>query len=81
MSKNQNQNSVQDRVAAEVGDKDLITMYQLANMASNILGIRVREQQFYNYRKNNLIKGLIDGRLTNEGAIEFLTKFCGKRVS
>ena len=57
-----------------------VTMYRLSTIASELTGKRVREQQFYNYRKNGLIKGTVDGKLTKADATTFLTKFVGKRI-
>lgn len=76
----QNQ-ELQDRVEKAVQGKGALTMYQLANIASDLIGDRVREQQMYNYRKNGLIKGLVDGKAPEAVAIEFLVKFVGKRTS
>ena len=56
------------------------TMYQLAGLASKLVGRYVREQQFYNYRRNGMIKGLVEGRLPKEATVEFLTKFVERQT-
>ena len=57
-----------------------LSMYMLSKVASQLLGRHVREQQFYNYRHNGMMKNLVDGRMTKEDAKAFLTKFCSKRI-
>jgi hypothetical protein len=61
-----------------VGELDELTMYRLAAVLSEALGRRVREQQMYNYRKNGLIKGLVDGKASREVAIAFVAKQLAK---
>ena len=56
----------------KAADNGLLTMYRVANVWSELAGRRVREQQMYNYRTKEVIKGLVDGRATIDGAVEFL---------
>lgn len=64
-----------------VGDRKVLTMYQLAGVMSDALGRRVREQQMYNYRAKKLVKVNADGRMTAEDAIAFVAKHIMKSAS
>jgi hypothetical protein len=64
---------VAERIERKVGSEPL-TMYRLANVWSDIIGTRVREQQAYNYRKNGLIKVNAEGRVLPADAVAFLLK-------
>jgi len=61
--------------------KELVTMYALANVLSNHLPTRVREQHMYNYRANDKFKNLVDGKLTSDDAVAFALEFILKRVA
>jgi hypothetical protein len=66
------------RIAALVGATP-VTMYRLANVLSEVLGRRVREQQMYNYRTNRLIAVNGAGRVEPATAIAFVTKQLAKQ--
>jgi hypothetical protein len=62
-----------------VGNNEVITMYRLANILSDVLGERIREQQLYNYRKNGFIKVNSSGRIAQSEAVKFVNEFVTKR--
>ena len=66
-----------ERVTKLVGSEPL-TMYRLANVWSDLVGYRVREQQAYNYRKHGMIKCNEAGRCLPDDAIAFLLKKLSK---
>jgi len=49
------------------------TMYRAANIMSEVLGTRVREQMLYNYRAKHLIK-CVEGRVTTDDLVVFILK-------
>lgn len=61
-----------------IGEQPL-SMYRLANVVSEVLGERIREQQFYNYRKNGRVKVNAEGRIAPKDALEFVKSFVQRR--
>jgi hypothetical protein len=63
-----------------------LSMYALAQCANIVLTAHgkppVREQTLYNYRAKvkSLSEILVDGRAPTTAAVEYLTKFVGRRV-
>jgi hypothetical protein len=55
------------------------TMYRAANIMSEVLGTRVREQMLYNYRAKKLIKVTSTGRVTSDDLVVFITKRVNKK--
>jgi hypothetical protein len=57
------------------------TMYRAANIMSEILGVRVREQMLYNYRTKKLIRTNTNGRVEIPTLVAFIQKRVDKTTN
>ena len=63
------------------GNLTMYSLVQALNVVCAAHGLApVREQQLYNYRTKGVIKNLVEGRATPQGAVEFITRHVTKRI-
>lgn len=66
--------SEETKIRSLCGTEKSHTMYRSANIMSEVLGVRVREQMLYNYRSKKLIRVNSDGRVTTDDLVLFILK-------
>ena len=69
-----------ERVRALIANEKSVTMYRAANIMSEVLQRRVREQMLYNYRANKRIRVNSLGRVEADVLVAFIVKFATPKV-
>ena len=72
--------TLEQRVRALIGDRKTLTMYAAANVMSEVLQRRVREQMLYNYRANKRIRVNSAGHVERDVLVAFIVKFATPKV-